>query len=306
VGSCEELVGAFESPETAAIKQEQRTQLALQKPVIQAAAADSSSFSYNTALNDAWFNQATNGQGFFVNVYQELGLAFLSWFTFDETRPPANTPYNLGGPGNRWLNAVGSFSGNTAQLNVYYANGGVFNSGSLGEDDEVGVGTMTVRFDNCNSGVIDYDIDPVGQGSVPVERIVYDSIPDCDVDSRGDDGSTEAVTPRDKDPLPNLCNGKLEWNFDWPDNDQTNLYRFQLFRADSLPDEQGGSNAFLADTADGSSYQYLKSEAVQEPFLEGWSWRYAPVFFDGIIFQDGEWSEPFHFEVQATTLCTTE
>ena len=61
----------------------------------------------NAGLNDAWYNPATNGQGFFINVFPDGQEMFLSWFTFDVERPDAGVPFELGDPGHRWLTALG-------------------------------------------------------------------------------------------------------------------------------------------------------------------------------------------------------
>jgi len=44
-------------------------------------------FEINPGLNDAWYNPATNGQGFLITVFPELKQLFLAWFTFDIERP---------------------------------------------------------------------------------------------------------------------------------------------------------------------------------------------------------------------------
>jgi hypothetical protein len=45
-------------------------------------------FHINAGLNDAWFEPATTGQGFFHVVFPDIELVFLSWFTYDTERPP--------------------------------------------------------------------------------------------------------------------------------------------------------------------------------------------------------------------------
>ena len=55
-------------------------------------------FQINAGLNDAWYNPLTDGQGFFVTVYPDRQLVFLSWFTYDTTLPPEDATSNLGDP----------------------------------------------------------------------------------------------------------------------------------------------------------------------------------------------------------------
>ena len=51
----------------------------------------------NASLNDAWFNPQTNGQGFFITVFPNLGYVSLAWFTYDTTLPEEGEQANLGG-----------------------------------------------------------------------------------------------------------------------------------------------------------------------------------------------------------------
>ena len=41
----------------------------------------------NTGLNDAWYDPETDGQGFFITVYPELGTVVVAWFTNDTALP---------------------------------------------------------------------------------------------------------------------------------------------------------------------------------------------------------------------------
>jgi hypothetical protein len=45
-------------------------------------------FEINSAMSDAWYNPATDGQGFLITVFPGIKLVFLAWFTFDSERPP--------------------------------------------------------------------------------------------------------------------------------------------------------------------------------------------------------------------------
>jgi endonuclease I len=131
-------------------------------------------------MTDAWFNPATNGQGFLIVVFPALKQLFLAWFTYDVERPPDGTPAVLGEPGHRWLTAQGPYSGDTAMLKVYVSSGGVFDSAAPAVGPPVQDGTMQVRFSGCNAGVISYDIPSVGlAGEVPIQRIVLDNVALC-------------------------------------------------------------------------------------------------------------------------------
>jgi len=136
-------------------------------------------FQMNPGLNDAWFNPATEGQGFFVTVFPDLNVVLLAWFTYDTTLPPPTTSANLGDPGHRWLTAIGPIEGNRAVLEIEIASGGLFDDPTLvGRAID---GSITLTFDNCNSGTVDYDIQSINrQGSVPIKRVAADNAAMCE------------------------------------------------------------------------------------------------------------------------------
>jgi hypothetical protein len=71
-------------------------------------------FVMNAGLNDAWYNPFTDGQGFFITVFPDIGLVNLAWFTYDTELPADDATANLGSPGHRWLTAIGSYDGDQA------------------------------------------------------------------------------------------------------------------------------------------------------------------------------------------------
>jgi hypothetical protein len=140
-----------------------------------------SDFLINPAITDAWFDPATNGQGFFIIVWPERELVFLSWFTYDTERPPQDVTANLGEPGHRWLTAQGPFSGDTAMLDVYLTAGGVFDSATPATDTGDPIGDITIVWTGCNAGTLDYSLPALGlSGTIDIERIVLDKVPACE------------------------------------------------------------------------------------------------------------------------------
>ncbi|MDH4002931.1 MAG: hypothetical protein OEU52_16985 [Xanthomonadales bacterium] len=133
----------------------------------------------NAGLNDAWFYPETSGQGLFLTVYPEIQQMFLTWFTFDLNRPDDSITAQLGDPGHRWITAQGKFAENQANLDVWMAKGGVFNSPAPEvylEPD----GQITIEFNSCNSGMLRYEFPSVKrQGSVPIERVALGNVPIC-------------------------------------------------------------------------------------------------------------------------------
>jgi hypothetical protein len=139
-----------------------------------------STLKINPGLNGAWYNPATDGQGFFIDVLPAAGIVFLSWFTYDTVRPPSSYDANLGEPGHRWLTAQGPYNGNTATLDVYLTEGGEFDSSSPKPTNRE-YGTIQLEFTGCNSGKITYTIPGVASNRVIViERVAPDNVGLCE------------------------------------------------------------------------------------------------------------------------------
>ncbi len=142
----------------------------------------SDDFQINPGLNDAWFDPATVGQGFLISVFPVIEQMFVAWFTYDIERPPEDVTAILGEPGHRWLTAQGQYEGDTATLTIFLTQGGVFDSPEPPADtDLAGDGTMTIKFSNCEEGLLHYEIASLGiSGNIPIERIVGDNIVLCE------------------------------------------------------------------------------------------------------------------------------
>jgi len=136
-------------------------------------------FAINAGMSDAWYELATAGQGFFIIVWEETGLVFLAWFTYDVERPPENVTAILGEPGHRWVTALGPFEGDTAMLDVNVSSGMVFDSPEPAVENAPG-GTITIKWNSCTSATLTYDLTSAGQGEIPLERIVNDNVTLCE------------------------------------------------------------------------------------------------------------------------------
>lgn len=135
----------------------------------------------NPGLNDAWYNEATAGQGFFIIVLEEQGIVFLAWFTYDTERPPEEVTALLGEPGHRWLTAQGPYTGDTAVLDVYLTAGGVFDLSEPAPETGDSIGTITIVWQDCENATLSYEIDPPGvAGEIPLGRIVRDNVALCE------------------------------------------------------------------------------------------------------------------------------
>ena len=139
-------------------------------------------FIMNAGLNDAWANALTDGQGFFITVFADLNFVVIAWFTYDTELEPADATANLGDPGHRWMTAGGVIDMDKSVMDIEFASVGTFDMPStIQRTDPVGSdGTLTLKFDNCNSGSIDYDITSIdARGTVPIQRVAGDNIALC-------------------------------------------------------------------------------------------------------------------------------
>jgi DNA-binding beta-propeller fold protein YncE len=137
-------------------------------------------FRINAGLNDAWYSQATSGQGFFIIIYPNIPYVFLAWFTYDTERPPANVAAMLGEPGQRWLTAEGPFDGNTAALTIVNSEGMIFDSGTPAVIRDIDYGTIDIVWSDCENATLDYDIPAVSRsGSINLKRVTNDNVALC-------------------------------------------------------------------------------------------------------------------------------
>jgi hypothetical protein len=137
----------------------------------------------NPGLNDAWYNPDTDGQGFYIAVFYDRGLVSLAWFTYDTELPPPDAVANLPDPGHRWLTALGPIDGDQAVMNITLTSGGIFDAASeIDFTDPPGSdGTITLTFDGCNSGTVEYNITSINrQGIIPIQRVTDDNIVFCE------------------------------------------------------------------------------------------------------------------------------
>lgn len=120
-------------------------------------------FEINLGLAGAWFNPATAGQGFLIDLLADEQFIFITWYTF--------TPDGQ----QQWFTAAGNFQGNRVELGVIEATGGVFNEPS--EVTREVSGSVIAEFTDCLNGTIEFDITEFGlTGVIPITRIAGDQI----------------------------------------------------------------------------------------------------------------------------------
>jgi len=110
------------------------------------------------ALNGAWFDPTTTGQGWFFDVVPEQGVIFGAWFTFERL-------LTSGQAGLRWYTMQGSFpeDGGVAELTMYRNVGGLFEAGPATQPERVGI----ARLWTTASGNVQMDMDFVA-GAQPI------------------------------------------------------------------------------------------------------------------------------------------
>ncbi|MEM9301622.1 MAG: peptidylprolyl isomerase [Pseudomonadota bacterium] len=144
--------------------------------VVDEGVAPVSTFVVDPGVTGAWFNPATAGQGWLLDVYPgndgNLEM-FLAWFTYAAGEPPADEGA-FGSSQHRWFTASGTVDGDTATLTIFRNTGGVFNDPRSTELEAVG--TMTVVFTSCSEAVMSWVFDTEGgTGEVAITRLTPDS-----------------------------------------------------------------------------------------------------------------------------------
>jgi hypothetical protein len=136
----------------------------------------------NAGMSDAWYEPATAGQGFFIIVFPPSCNVFLSWFTYDTERPPADAEAILGEPGHRWLTAQGPFAGDTATLDIYLTSGGTFDSAQPPPVTQPEpIGSINVGWSDCETATVNYNLPALGlEDSIELTRITSDHVAMCE------------------------------------------------------------------------------------------------------------------------------
>ncbi|MGB7453386.1 MAG: hypothetical protein WBM36_14765, partial [Lysobacterales bacterium] len=137
----------------------------------------------NAGFNDAWYNPLTDGQGFFITVFPDLGKASVAWFTYDTELPPDDATANLGDPGHRWITATGPYADHQSVMDITLTSGGIFDDPTeVQRTDPPGSdGTLTLTFASCKTGILEYDITSINKsGSVPIQRVAEDNVALCE------------------------------------------------------------------------------------------------------------------------------
>lgn len=134
-------------------------------------------------ITGSWYNPATSGQGFEMEVYPDAlsvgqGVLFAGWFTYDVTAAG----------GRRWYALQGNVSNTNpvASLSIFADVGGNLNAPPIVSAGPV-LGTATLSLSDCTHGSLTYQFsDGSGRsGTIPLTRLT----PNATCATSGDDGA---------------------------------------------------------------------------------------------------------------------
>ena len=173
----------------------------------------------NAGHMGGWYNPHTPGQGVLADIDESNDFLFGAWFTY--TLETSDHPYEQ-----HWYTAQGTYAGNKAGLTLYESLGGRFDDPTLVSTDPVG--TATLSFTDCASGMMQYRIDTLGvSGDFPLVRLLTGSETTCETRH---------------EPQPQMAGINPGMNGGWY-NDVTPGQGFLL---DAFPDGEGGGFIFVA------------------------------------------------------------
>jgi hypothetical protein len=118
-----------------------------------------------------WYNAATSGQGFTVEVNPVNGSVFVPWYTY----APAGA--GAGAAGQRWYTASGAFAAGARSIPVVIreTTRGVFDTPTIPPPTSDIVGSGTLAFQTCSTGTFTFNFTDGSSrgmsGIIPLTRI---------------------------------------------------------------------------------------------------------------------------------------
>ncbi len=127
-------------------------------------------------LSGTWYNPATPGQGFLVDISTQQSYVYLGWYTYDKN---GGTGSNLQTQ-QRWYSIQGSLlPGDTVKtMPIYLNTGGRFDNAP--PTTAVVIGSATLSFQSCSVATLQFQFNPDGQpanqasGTIPLTRLTSD------------------------------------------------------------------------------------------------------------------------------------
>lgn len=108
--------------------------------------------SVDYSLSGNWYNPATSGQGFIVEINPTVPVIFFAWYTY------AVGGQSSGVAGQRWYTGQANYvvGAKAMVVTLYETKGGVFNTSPTSAQTSVAVGTATLTFSTCTTGTLAY------------------------------------------------------------------------------------------------------------------------------------------------------
>lgn len=152
---------------------------------VEEADSGGSEFAINFGLTGSWYDPATSGQGFLVDVVVSRMNVVVYWFTYDDDQ--------IGGPEQtRWMIADGSYAEGerVVVLEVFQVTAGLFDDPAAVEVRTIG--SAELEFHDCTTATLSYNLDFDGDeennltGEIEVVRLSPDVMCQTLVDESGD------------------------------------------------------------------------------------------------------------------------
>jgi hypothetical protein len=120
-------------------------------------------------LTGSWYNPATTGQGFFLEVYPNQfatgqGQLFVGWYTYDVA--PAG-----GAERQRWYTMQGPVGDARVPATVSVTANYGGNFAQPPSTIAVGIGSATIKFSSCTTGELTYQFNDGRNGVIPLTRL---------------------------------------------------------------------------------------------------------------------------------------
>ena len=117
------------------------------------------------AHNGSWFNPATSGQGFLIEVAADPAVLTFAWFTWG-----ADSSYD-------WLTGAGDYQGDTGSAVLTRSRGGAFNDPQTVSFSDAG--TASFRLTACDAAEFSFTLtDPPRSGTIPLRKLLPPG-PEC-------------------------------------------------------------------------------------------------------------------------------
>jgi protocatechuate 3,4-dioxygenase beta subunit len=125
------------------------------------------------ALSGNWYDPATSGQGFTIEVNPNAPILFFSWYTY------AINGGSLGAAGQRWFTAQAGFQPGqrSATLTIFETKGGIFDQGTYPPPHALALaaGTATLTFQGCTRASLAYNFTggamAGARGTITLQRV---------------------------------------------------------------------------------------------------------------------------------------